>query len=277
MTLSLGWVLSRSERFLGALLKHLMGQTFGSMADAVVRLQTGRAGAGVTDIEVDVGMGIAVIFEAKRGADLPSGHQLQKYDAVLGTSPAKQKLLVALTNATPEHAKAALSAITMTNAQLLHLSWKELIAIARSVNETKKNKSWLNNFVDYVEMYLRPAHQPHSDYLAADKITKSLLLELAAIWPVLWTPARKNPPKLFFSCDNSENTYASARLDFAACKQFLEIGPADKSLKPNPRYDYWHVVPDAPRVKKARRAEKASRNPKPTIPAIAECDSPGTG
>src|SRR5271157_66309 len=248
MTLSLGWVLSRSEEFLRALLKNLTGQAFGSVADAVVRLQTGRAGAGVTDIEVDVGMGIAVIFEAKRGADLPSGPQLQKYDAVLGTSPAKEKLLVALTNATPERAKAALSAISMTNAQLLHLSWKELIAIARSVNETKKNKSWLNDFADYVEMYLRPAHQPRSDYVAADKITRWVLLDLAAKYPVIWTNVckKRKPTKLYFSIDNSTATYASAQLDLAASKPFLGIGPADKSLKLVPRYDYWHVLDEEP-------------------------------
>ena len=134
MTFSLGWVLSRSEKFLGALLKNLTGETFGSVADAVVRLQTGRAGAGITDVEVDVGMDIAVIFEAKRGGDPPGQAQLQKYAAVLGRSAAKKKLLVALTNATPEHAKAALSGIRIANAQLLHRSWNELIAIANSAN-----------------------------------------------------------------------------------------------------------------------------------------------
>src|ERR1017187_5318000 len=75
MTFSLGWVLSRSEKFLGALLKNLTGETFGSVADAVVRLQTGRAGAGITDVEVDVGMDIAVIFEAKRGGAPPGQAQ----------------------------------------------------------------------------------------------------------------------------------------------------------------------------------------------------------
>jgi hypothetical protein len=241
LTFSLGWVLSQSKEFLGALFKDLTGQTFGSVADAVVRLQTGRAGAGITDIEVDVGMDIAVIFEAKRGADLPSEAQLQTYDAVLGASQAKQKLLVALTNTTPEHGKAALSGIRIANAQLLHLSWKELIAIARSAKETTKNRAWLNDFADYVEMYLRPAHQPRSDYVAADKITKPLLLDLATKWPVMWTyHPRKN--KLYFSCDNSTSTNASAMLDFAACKPFLGIGPADKSLKQVPGYDYWHVI-----------------------------------
>lgn len=258
MTFSLGWVLSRSEKFLGAVLKDLTGQALGSsVADAVVRLQTGRAETGKTDVEVDVGMDIAVILEAKRGADLASEAQLQRYDAILGTKAAKQKLLVALTNATPEQANAALHGIRITNAQLLHRSWNELIAIAKALNstETKQNKRWLNDFADYVEMYLRPAHQPRRDYVPAEKITKKVLLGLAAKWPVIWTYALKNArnPKLYFSCDNSTNTSASARLDFAACKQFLENGPADKSLKLVPGYDYWHVIEEAPRLKKARK------------------------
>jgi hypothetical protein len=242
MTLSLGWVLSRSDEYLGALLKNLTGRTFDNVAHAVVRLQTGRAGAGITDIEVDVGKDIAVIFEAKRGGDLPSGEQLQRYDAVLATSPAKQKLLVALTNATPERAKAALSGISITNGQLLHLSWKELLSVARSTNETKENKRWLNDFADFVEMYLRPAHQPHSDYVAPDKITKSVLLDLAAKYPVVWSNACKKPKKLYFSVDNSTATYASAQLDLAACKPFLENGPAEP-MKLIPGYDYWKVKP----------------------------------
>ena len=72
------------------------------------------------------------------------------------------------------------------------------------------------------------------------------------------------PKKLYFSIDNSTATNASARLDFAACKPFLGIGPADTSLKLVPGYDYWHVLGEEPLVKKARRAKKASRNPEPT-------------
>jgi hypothetical protein len=81
------------------------------VADAVVRLQTGRAKAGKTDIEVDVGEDIAVIFEAKRDRERPTKEQLQKYDARLGKSPAKQKLLVAITSETSESANKYLSGI----------------------------------------------------------------------------------------------------------------------------------------------------------------------
>ena len=72
-----------------------------------------------------------------------------------------------------------------------------------------------------------------------------MLLDLAAKYPVLWTYPHKKTQKLYFSIDNSSATYASAQLDLAASKPFLGSGPADKSLKPHPDYDYWHVIGEA--------------------------------
>jgi hypothetical protein len=48
---------------------------------------------------------------------------------------------------------------------------------------------------------------PKSDYVPADKITKSVLLDLAAKYPVIWTYVReKKTRKLYFSCDNGKAT-----------------------------------------------------------------------
>ena len=157
MTFSLGWLLSRSERFLAALLADLTGQSFSCVADALVRLQTGRAESGITDVEVELSTDIAVIFEAKRGAELPNLGQLEKYAGTLSKTGASQRLLVALTNATPAYAESALPLLKIQNVRLLHRSWREIKAIAESVisHETNANKRWLSAFINYLEGLLQ--------------------------------------------------------------------------------------------------------------------------
>lgn len=157
MTFSLGWVLSRSERLLAALLEDLTGRPFESVADALVRLQTGRVEFGITDVEVEVGQEIAVILEAKRGAELPGEAQLRKYAVTLSGAVANQRLLVALTNATRAYAKSALPVLQIKNVRLLHRSWREIKAIAESAisHETNANKRWLSAFITYLEGLLQ--------------------------------------------------------------------------------------------------------------------------
>ena len=157
MTFSLGWLLSHSERFLAALLEDLTDRTFDSVADALVKLQTGRVESGITDVEVELSTDIAVIFEAKRGAELPSLGQLQKYAATLSKTVANDRLLVALTNATPAYAASALTLLQIPNVRLLHRSWREIKAIVESVisHETNANKRWLSAFTTYLEGLLQ--------------------------------------------------------------------------------------------------------------------------
>jgi hypothetical protein len=70
MTFSLGWGLASSEHFLAALLRDLTGRPWNGVGRSVVKLQTGRAEQGITDAEIDLD-NISIIFEAKRGAELP--------------------------------------------------------------------------------------------------------------------------------------------------------------------------------------------------------------
>src|ERR1035437_725921 len=142
MTFSLGWLLSHSERFLASLLEDLTGRPFDSVADGLVRLQTGRVECGITDVEIEVRTDIVVVFEAKRGVALPGLTQLQKYAAILGRKQVIERLLVALTNATPAYAKSAMPVLSIHNVRLVHRSWREIKAIAESVipHETHANK-----------------------------------------------------------------------------------------------------------------------------------------
>ena len=85
MTFALGWVLSRSKIFLKNLLLSIYGECPWDLANAVVKLQTGRGKDGVTDIEIDIDSDVALIIEAKKGPQLPFPQQLTKYANVLNS------------------------------------------------------------------------------------------------------------------------------------------------------------------------------------------------
>lgn len=157
MTFSLGWVLANSELFLAALIKDLTGRRVSNVADCVVRLQAGRDEHGITDVEVALDSEIAIILEAKRGSEIPSARQLQKYAAALKTTQAKEKLLVTISNATAAYAKSVLSRTEVRGARLLHRSWRQVKDIAACVvfHDTNANKRWLNSFIEYLEGLLQ--------------------------------------------------------------------------------------------------------------------------
>ena len=119
-----------------------------------MKLQTGRAEHGITDAEIDLD-NISIIFEAKRGAELPGAAQLKKYAAVLTKASATERLLVTLTNATPAYGTDALARLEseIQGVRLLHRSWREIKVIAESAisRETNANKGWLRSFIAYLE------------------------------------------------------------------------------------------------------------------------------
>jgi hypothetical protein len=197
MTFSLGWVLSHSEHFLAALLENLVGRRFDSVADALVRLQTGRVEFGITDVEVELRQDIAVILEAKRGAELPGAAQLQKYAVTLGKTMATERLLIALTNATPAYAKSALPVLHTQNVRLLHRSWREIKAIAESTisHETNANKRWLSAFIIYLEGLLQMETRfSNWTYVV------SLGQGDPEGWKISWIDIVEKKGRYFFSC-----------------------------------------------------------------------------
>ncbi len=157
MTFSLGWVLANSEPFLGAIVRDLTGKTWANVRRSVLKLQTSRVEHGITDIEIELSPDLVLVFEAKRGPQLPSEAQLRKYAAFLRGNSAPQKFLVALTNATPAYSDSVLKGISIPDIRVLHRSWRQVKAIAESVIgvETNTNKHWLRAFSTYLEGLLQ--------------------------------------------------------------------------------------------------------------------------
>jgi hypothetical protein len=78
MTGALGWSLSQSPRLLKLVVGAVSDRNF-DPDEAVIRLQEYHAEGGFSDVEVQVPGRLHVIFEAKRGWNLPSHEQLALY------------------------------------------------------------------------------------------------------------------------------------------------------------------------------------------------------
>jgi hypothetical protein len=149
MTSSLGFVASRSSHFATALAKAVEG-TPGFDDEGIVQLQTVDI-EGRSDVELEWPGLFHGVFEAKRGAQLPSIRQLQKYVPRLASSRATTKALVSITNATPEFASRALPA-ELSGIPLRHLQWREIRELTRRVRplEGARQKNMLSDFDTYL-------------------------------------------------------------------------------------------------------------------------------
>lgn len=153
MTFSLGWALSRSEKFIRLLISDVCGSAPFQVSDAVIKLQSGRGLNGITDIEIEIGDELILIIEAKKGPQLPTSHQLAKYAKVLSGSSAKRKYLLALTNASLASAHSRLECDGIPRTHLHHRSWRQIRKLAAKVSRTSEsnvNKQWLRTFCDYL-------------------------------------------------------------------------------------------------------------------------------
>ena len=156
MTDALAFTLSRSPHFLRTLVTDLGYSNAFANDDAILSVQTRRPGEGITDLEIQIGTSFFAILEAKRGTALPSESQLKLYAAVLSRRAAAKSALVALTNATPEFATAALENISIPGVSLLHRSWRQVRSLAAEArpSETYEAKRLLDQFIHYLEVIL---------------------------------------------------------------------------------------------------------------------------
>jgi hypothetical protein len=153
MTFGLGWVLTRSEAFLRLLIADVCRQVPTRIDGAIVRLQTGRGLDGITDIEIEIGTEFAIIIEAKKGPQLPTSHQLARYATVLTRSTAKERHILALTNASVASAGNRLECPGIAKSHLHHRSWRQIRLLAEKATksaESHANKQWLRTFCEYV-------------------------------------------------------------------------------------------------------------------------------
>ena len=103
ITLSISWVLAKCPEFLKDIVQHIWKQT-PDPNPVVIMNQKYDSDTGITDIEVTDQKNSHIIFEAKRGWNLPGAAQLTKYADRLATSPAAFKQILSLSECTPTYA-----------------------------------------------------------------------------------------------------------------------------------------------------------------------------
>lgn len=96
MTFAFAWGMAQSPRFLREMMLAVAGQSVDS-EELVINLQRHEAAGGFTDVEVSLPGELHVIFEAKRGWNLPTDTQLRLYAKRLDASDARDRRLVVLT------------------------------------------------------------------------------------------------------------------------------------------------------------------------------------
>jgi len=123
LTYSLGWGLANSEHLVRSLLKlwHPQVRRIGDIED--IRLQERHPDCGITDIEIWTDK-TATIIEAKRGWNLPSHDQLERYASCLKYRR-RDRAIVALTACTDDYALRHLPRRIGT-IPVLHTCWADI-------------------------------------------------------------------------------------------------------------------------------------------------------
>ena len=130
MTFALAWGMAQSEGFLSDVVGAVAGRPLVS-SDAVINLQRHDELGGFTDVEVSVPGELHLIFEAKRGWNLPSDGQLRLYAKRLDRSDADDRRLIVLTQWGAEAFVASRLGEWELPYPRVALGWERLVTIAR--------------------------------------------------------------------------------------------------------------------------------------------------
>lgn len=152
ITLSMSWALAKCPEFLKAVVQHTCGIVPDTESVTIMN-QKYDAGTGITDIEVTDHKNFHIIFEAKRGWDLPKAVQLTKYSVRLEVSPAELKQIVTLSECTQTYARSYLPFNVAPNGiPISHLSYREVyqMAVDSISSSNNEQKHLLSEFCDYL-------------------------------------------------------------------------------------------------------------------------------
>ncbi len=153
-TFALGWALERSPAFRNRFIEAVIGERL-NLDHVAIHLQKHREQGGFTDIEMIAADRCHLIIEAKRGWDVPTVEQLERYAVRLPeASPAHR--LVSISSADAAYASRHLPPMA-GGAAVVHRSWTEvrrLADAARTDASGYEEKLWLRQLVDHLEEYI---------------------------------------------------------------------------------------------------------------------------
>jgi hypothetical protein len=133
LTKALGWAMSRSTTFLSEVASLALGRRL-KRGESSVRLQEYRRRGGYTDLEVEIIGHAFLIFEAKRGWNLPGRTQLAKYANRRSFAARRgRKAIVVLSECTREFADRYMDAPRGLERLVVPLRWHDVIRTAERV------------------------------------------------------------------------------------------------------------------------------------------------
>lgn len=152
---AMGWLLEQCAAFRHIVLDAVFGQRLATH-DFAITLQKHGDDRGYTDIEIQGGLEFHVVFEAKRGWEVPDTVQLERYHPRLIAGGAAQKRLVSISAADADYARRRLPS-AMGDVLLHHLSWTDLQHMStRALRNTGslEQKLWLRHFTRHLREFV---------------------------------------------------------------------------------------------------------------------------
>jgi hypothetical protein len=158
ITYSLGWAFSRSPHLLYSFLKTVLPANLRfDISDLEVVLQERKGKTGITDIEIrEVNLTtIHVIVEAKSGWSLPKTAQLAKYVPRFEKDDSDGRLIVTMSEASDEYARACHLPSHVKGIPVKHISFEDIGLLCKSGRGSHAEKRLLQELRNYLERVLK--------------------------------------------------------------------------------------------------------------------------
>lgn len=149
LSYSLGYVLSKSQRLLRALITKIYKPL--NFKNAVIKLQESGIHDGFTDFEITLDNKYLFIIEAKKGWILPATQQLKKYLPRFRGFKKTQKAFVVLSDCTKEYFRSEFND-SLYNVPIKSLAWADVISLIDEVyaGSSTKEKWLLHSLKEYL-------------------------------------------------------------------------------------------------------------------------------
>ena len=158
ITLSLSWVLSNCPAFLGGFIHYVCDFEELDFDKVEIDCQEYETNKGYTDIEIKDNETFHIIVEAKRGWNLPSKEQINKYAKrkSFAKSKIKRKCIVTLSECSRQYAAKKIPEVTKNGIPLVHCSFREIFQIAQKAYEKSNHaqKRLLDDFCQYMRGWM---------------------------------------------------------------------------------------------------------------------------
>ena len=154
-TYALGWALAHSASFA----KLFLEEAFDSEIDVtnlMVELQKHGLDGGYTDIELHAGHQFHAVLEAKKGWEVASRTQLERYLHRLHDNGAHKLVFISVSKSNRKHAKTKLPT-HLNSINIIHFSWTDLQKIAVKASKKTANfeeKLWLGQLIKHLGAYI---------------------------------------------------------------------------------------------------------------------------